>query len=59
MNEYRIEDEDLTEFLKEVLGDNISDEDIGVILKASGDKNLSEEEFDLLVDEILTRSKTE
>jgi len=59
MNEYHIEDGDLAEFLKEVLGDNISDEDIDIILKASGDKNLSEEDFDLLVDEILARSKTE
>lgn len=56
--EYYIEDNDLVELLKEVLGDNISDEDIERILEASGDENMSEDDFDNLVDEILASSKT-
>lgn len=56
--EYYIEDSDLVELLKEVLGDNISEEDIERILNASGDENMSEEDFDNLVDEILASSKT-
>lgn len=55
--EYYIEDSDLVELLKDVLGDKITDEDIERILKASEDGNLSEDDFDNLVDEILSRSK--
>ena len=55
--EYYIEDNDLVELLKEVLGDKITDEDIEKILKASEDGDLSEDDFDNLVDEILSRSK--
>ena len=55
--EYYIEDNDLVDLLKEVLGDKITDEDIERILKASEDGDLSEDDFDNLVDEILSRSK--
>jgi rubrerythrin len=55
--EYYIDDNDLVELLKDVLGENISEEDIERILKASGDENISEEDFDNLVDEILASSK--
>lgn len=57
--EYYIEDNDLVNFLKDVLGDKITDGDIQRILDASDDGELSEEDFDNLVDEILARSKTE
>ena len=55
--EYYIEDDDLVKLLKEVLGDKITDEDIEKILKASGDGDLSEDDFDLIVDEILSKNK--
>ena len=55
--EYYIEDNDLVNLLKEVLGDKITDEDIEKILKASEDGDLSEDDYDNLVDEILSRSK--
>lgn len=57
--EYYIEDNDLVDLLKDVLGDKITDDDIQRILDASDDGELSEEDFDNLVDEILARSKTE
>ena len=55
--EYYIEDGDLAELLKEVLGDRISDEDIEKLLEASGDDEISEEDFDNMVDGILKDSK--
>ena len=55
--EYYIEDNDLVDLLKDVLGDKITDEDIDRILKASEDGNLSEDEFDTLVYDILARSR--
>ncbi len=55
--EYYIEDDDLVKLLKDVLGDKITDEDIEKILKASGDGDLSENDFDMIVDEILTKNK--
>jgi rubrerythrin len=55
--EYYIEDNDLVDLLKDVLGDKITDEDIQRILDASDDGELSEEDFDNIVDEILARSK--
>ena len=45
--EYYIEDNDLVNLLKEVLGDKITDEDIEKILKASEDGDLSEDDFDI------------
>ncbi|MCR5026888.1 MAG: hypothetical protein K6A34_05565 [Methanobrevibacter sp.] len=55
--EYYIEDNDLIDLLKDVLGEKITDEDIEKILKASEDGEISEEDFDNLVDEILSRSR--
>ena len=55
--EYYIEDNDLIDLLKDVLGEKITDEDIEKILKASGDGEISEDDFDNLVDEILSRSR--
>ena len=55
--EYYIEDNDLVDLPKDVLGDKITDEDIDRILKASEDGDLSEDDFDNLVDEILARSR--
>lgn len=57
--EYYIDDNDLVDLLKDVLGDNISDEDIEMILKASEDDEITEEDYDRLVDEILSRSKSD
>lgn len=57
--EYYIEDNDLVDLLKDVLGDKISDEDIEKILKASDDGEITEEDFDNIVDEILAKSKTD
>ena len=56
--EYYIEDNDLVDLLKDVLGDRITDEDIEKILAASGDSEITEEDFDQIVDEILAKSKT-
>ena len=55
--EYYIADDDLVVLLKDVLGDKIIDEDIEKILKASEDGEMTEDDFDILVDEILTKSK--
>ena len=55
--EYYIEDNDLVDLLKEVLGDKITDEDIERILAASEDGEISEDDFDNLVDEILANSR--
>lgn len=55
--EYYIEDNDLVDLLKDVLGDKITDEDIEKILAASEDGEITEEDFDNLVDEILARSR--
>ena len=57
--EYYIEDNDLAELLKDVLGDKITDEDIEKILSASEDGEITEDDFDFIVDEILAKSKTE
>lgn len=57
--EYYIEDEDLADLLKDVLGDKITDEDIERILAASDDGEITEDDFDVLVDEILAKSKTD
>ena len=43
--EYYIEDNDLVDLLKDVLGDKITDDDIQRILDASDDGELSEEDF--------------
>lgn len=56
--EYYIEDSDLADLLKDVLGDKITDEDIERILVASDDGEITEDDFDILVDEILAKSKT-
>ncbi|SDA71010.1 hypothetical protein [Methanobrevibacter millerae] len=56
--EYYIEDNDLVDLLKDVLGDKISDEDIERILSASEDGEITEDDFDRIVDEILAKSKT-
>jgi Ca2+-binding EF-hand superfamily protein len=56
--EYYIEDNDLVDLLKDVLGDRITDEDIEKILAASEDSEITEEDFDRIVDEILAKSKT-
>lgn len=56
--EYYIEDNDLIDLLKDVLGDKITDEDIEKILVASEDGEITEEDFDNIVDEILAKSKT-
>lgn len=56
--EYYIEDNDLVDLLKDVLGDRITDEDIEKILAASEDSEITEEDFDHIVDEILAKSKT-
>ena len=56
--EYYIEDNDLAELLKDVLGDRISDEDIEKILSASEDGEITEDDFDNIVDEILAKSRT-
>jgi hypothetical protein len=55
--EYYIEDNDLIDLLKDVLGDKITDEDIERILAASEDGDLSEDDFDNIVDEILANSR--
>ena len=57
--QYYIEDGDLADLLKDVLGDKITDEDIEKILSASDDGEMTEDDFDILVDEILAKSKTE
>ena len=57
--EYYIEDSDLADLLKNLLGDRITDEDIERILSASDDGEMTEDDFDILVDEILAKSKTE
>ncbi|MBQ9025243.1 MAG: hypothetical protein IJ104_02520 [Methanobrevibacter sp.] len=57
--EYYIEDNDLVDLLKDVLGDKITDADIERILKASEDGEITEEDFDNIVDEILAKSKTD
>ncbi|MBR0272083.1 MAG: hypothetical protein IJQ68_08890 [Methanobrevibacter sp.] len=57
--EYYIEDNDLVDLLKDVLGDKITDDDIERILKASEDGEITEEDFDNIVDEILSKSKTD
>ena len=56
--EYYIEDRDLIDLLKDVLGDKISDKDIERILAASDDGQITEEDFDNLVDDIIKSSKT-
>ncbi|WP_295612328.1 hypothetical protein [uncultured Methanobrevibacter sp.] len=56
--EYYIEDNDLIDLLKDVLGEKITDDDIEKILVASGDDQITEEDFDYIVDEILAKSKT-
>ena len=56
--EYYIEDNDLVDLLKSVLGDQITDEDIEKILAASEDGDITEDDFDRIVDEILAKSKT-
>ncbi|WP_407381145.1 hypothetical protein [Methanobrevibacter sp.] len=55
--EYYIEDNDLINLLKDVLGDRITDDDIEKILKATEDSAISEKDFDNVVDGILNRSK--
>ena len=55
--EYYIEDNDLADLLKDILGDKITDEDIERILSASEDGEITEEDFDRIVDEILAKSK--
>ena len=57
--EYYIEDNDLVNLLKDVLGDKISDEDIERILTASDDGEITEQDFDDIVDEILARTKSD
>ena len=52
--EYYIEDEDLADLLKDVLGDKITDEDIERILAASDDGEITEDDFD---DAILAYNK--
>ena len=57
-DEYYIDDNDLIDLLKDVLGDKITDEDIEKILAASEDNEITEADFDYIVDEILAKSKT-
>ena len=55
--EYYIEDNDLVDLLKSVLGDQITDEDIEKILAASEDGCITEDDFDRAITRFIETRK--
>ena len=53
-----IDDDDLKDFLLDLLGDKVSEEEIDNIIKASDDESISEEEFDNMLSQFILKNKS-